>query len=368
MDNEISMTLAAGGLIIGLLFGAVIQRSRYCMAAIVSNMVLMGDRRHLHAWLLTVLIAVFGVFILEASGLVDISQSIYRDGRINVAGTVFGGVLFGIGAIFAGGCIGRVLAQTGEGNLGAFLALLTIAFGATASYVGFIEPLRLWMDQLISYQSSTDDASISIIANLPMWIPPTTIALLIMLYLYRQHDHGSSPRLLFAGAIVGFLVLAAWLLTGWIATDEFTESAPLSLTYSGPIASSALFLSIGNQPANLFGISLVVGTLFGSFLSAVLTHSFRLTPPDPASIGRILVGGFMMGSGAICAGGCNIGQGVSGLSTLSAESIVAVVAIFSGMYVGVKWLQYAEHAGSLWKIPRLLPLQDHEQDVEQVIS
>ena len=368
MDNEISMILAAGGLMIGLLFGALIQRSRFCMAAVVSNMVLMGDRRHLHAWLATMLVAVAGGFILESSGLVDISLSSYRNAHINVAGTLFGGMLFGIGAIFAGGCIGRVLTQTGEGNLGALLALLTLAFGATASYVGFIEPVRLWMDQLVSYQASSGDASISTLLNLPIWVPATAITVLIILYLYRHRDHDNSPRLLFAGAMVGLLVLAGWLLTGWLAVDEFSEMAPQSLTYSGPIASSALLLSIGNQPASLFGISMVTGTLLGSFLSAVLTHTFRLTPPNPASIGRILVGGFMMGAGAICAGGCNIGQGVTGLSTLSIESVLAVAAIFSGMYVGIKWLQFSENHGSLWKIPRLLQLRQHEQDAGQVVS
>jgi len=374
MDNELNMTIVAGALIMGLIFGAVIQRSRFCMAAVVSNLVLMGDRRHLHAWMVTMLIAIAGGFILEFSGLVDISLSSYRDAHINIVGTLFGGMLFGIGAIFAGGCIGRVLTQTGEGNLGALLALLTLAFGATASYVGFIEPMRLWMDQLVSYQASSGDASISTLLNLPLWVPATVITLLIALYLYRHRRHDISPRLLFAGAVVGLLVLAGWLLTGWAAADEFTEMAPHSLTFSGPIASSSLLLTIGNMPASLFGVSLVAGTLLGSFLSAVLTRTFRVTPPNPASIGRILAGGFMMGTGAICAGGCNIGQGVTGLSTLSIESVFAVVAIFAGMYVGVKWLQYSENHGYLWKMPRLLhlhrPQQGHQPrpDAEQVVS
>ncbi len=368
MDNGASMILGAGGLIIGILFGVIIQRSRFCMAAVVSNMVLMGDRRHLHAWLLTILVAVSGGFILESSGLVDISLSSYRGAHINIVGTVFGGMLFGIGAIFAGGCIGRVLTQTGEGNLGALLALLTLAFGATASYVGFIEPMRLWMDQLVSYQASSGDASLSSLLNLPMWVPAAAIAVLITLYMYRHRNHDVSPRLLIAGVIVGMLVLAGWVLTGWLALDEFSEMAPHSLTFSGPIASSALLLSIGNQPASMFGISLVAGTLLGSFLSAVLTRTFRLTPPNPASIGRILVGGFMMGVGAIFAGGCNIGQGVTGLSTLSVESILAVVAIFSGLYVGVKWLQFSENNGSLWKIPQLLSLHHQQQNAGQVVS
>ena len=38
----------------------------------------------------------------------------------------------------------------------------------------------------------------------------------------------------------------------------------------------------------------------------------------------------MMGIGAIMAYGCNVGQGLTGVSTLSSESILA----FSGMFIG----------------------------------
>lgn len=47
----------------------------------------------------------------------------------------------------------------------------------------------------------------------------------------------------------------------------------------------------------------------------------------------------MMGVGAVTAGGCNIGQGLSGVSTLSAGSLIAASAIFAGAILGVKWLE-----------------------------
>ncbi len=367
MDNEFNLLLVAGGLIIGLLFGALTQRSRYCMAAVVSNLVLIGDRRQLHAWLVTILIAVSGVYFLESGGVVAIDQSAYRQASISVVGGLLGGLIFGIGAIFAGGCIGRILTLTGEGNLGALLALLTLAFGATASYVGFIEPTRLWLDRSLSFEATSGDAAVSSLLQLPLWLPATLVVGLIATYLYRKRGYGNSPQLLFAGATVGLLVVAGWLVTGHIATDEFNDTAPRSLGFAGPVASSTLLLGIGSQPASLFGICMVSGTVLGSFLSAVINKSFRLTPPDPASIARILAGGFMMGVGAICAGGCNIGQGVSGLSTLSFESMIAVAAIFSGMFIGVKWLQFAEQHGALWKLPQFLQLRQQESDNQQLV-
>jgi hypothetical protein len=47
----------------------------------------------------------------------------------------------------------------------------------------------------------------------------------------------------------------------------------------------------------------------------------------------------MMGLGAALAGGCNIGQGLSGVSTLSVGSFAAASAIFVGAVLGVKWLE-----------------------------
>jgi uncharacterized membrane protein YedE/YeeE len=49
-----------------------------------------------------------------------------------------------------------------------------------------------------------------------------------------------------------------------------------------------------------------------------------------------------MGIGATLAGGCNIGQGLSGVSTLSVGSFIAVAAIFAGMRLGLAWLQRHE--------------------------
>jgi hypothetical protein len=45
-----------------------------------------------------------------------------------------------------------------------------------------------------------------------------------------------------------------------------------------------------------------------------------------------------MGFGAMIAGGCNIGQGLTGLSTLSVTSLLAVFGIFAGMLLGLFWV------------------------------
>ena len=47
-----------------------------------------------------------------------------------------------------------------------------------------------------------------------------------------------------------------------------------------------------------------------------------------------------MGVGGVTAMGCSIGQGISGVSTLSATSFVAVFAIIAGALAGLKYQEW----------------------------
>jgi uncharacterized protein len=50
-----------------------------------------------------------------------------------------------------------------------------------------------------------------------------------------------------------------------------------------------------------------------------------------------LVGGALMGVGGVTAMGCTVGQGLSGLSTLSLTSFVAVAGIVAGAVAALKY-------------------------------
>jgi len=52
---------------------------------------------------------------------------------------------------------------------------------------------------------------------------------------------------------------------------------------------------------------------------------------------RHMLGGCLMGFGAVTAMGCTIGQGLSGLSTLSLMSVLAMLAIAAGAYLTLQW-------------------------------
>jgi uncharacterized membrane protein YedE/YeeE len=57
------------------------------------------------------------------------------------------------------------------------------------------------------------------------------------------------------------------------------------------------------------------------------------------------VGAALMGVGGITALGCTIGQGVSGVSTLSLGSLIALVSMFAGGVAGVRY--------QMWRVERM---------------
>ncbi len=340
MDNEYGFVLGISGLIIGMVLGGIIQRSRFCMTAVISNYVILRDMRQLQTYFIVIVFSIGGVFILEQTEIVSIGNSIYRSPDIHWVSSMLGGLIFGIGAVMAGGCIGRILTLTGEGNLSGLLALFAICLGATVVYTGILEPVRIWIYQLGVIK--TNETSLLSLAKIPAWLFIIFLLLMIFSVFWRNIKNHLDSGFVITGLGIGLLVVAGWWVTGFLATDEFSVQRPNSLTFSGPIMSASLYLTVANQPQNLFGFMLVLGVLSGSFLSALSARRFHITPLNPTSVSRIFNGGLLMGVGATLAGGCNIGQGITGLSTLSVESILAVIFIFLGMYVGVKGLQYLE--------------------------
>jgi uncharacterized membrane protein YedE/YeeE len=78
--------------------------------------------------------------------------------------------------------------------------------------------------------------------------------------------------------------------------------------------------------------------VLGSAVCAVANRSFRWEGFSSAEdTANHLVGAVLMGVGGVAAMGCTVGQGLSGLSTLSATSFVAVAGILAGSVVALKY-------------------------------
>ena len=81
---------------------------------------------------------------------------------------------------------------------------------------------------------------------------------------------------------------------------------------------------------------MLIGIPLGSWASARLQGPIAWRAPAPAVLPRRFLGGVLMGAGGTLAGGCNIGNALTGLSILSVHSLIATAAIAAGGVLGVR--------------------------------
>lgn len=106
----------------GLVYGMFLQYGRFCMASAVRDLFAVGVAR----MAVGVMIALCLYSII--SSLVTVSG--FSNFHPHPLGwhVVIGGLIFGFGIIFTGGCASGSLYKTGEGNLGSALVILSISF------------------------------------------------------------------------------------------------------------------------------------------------------------------------------------------------------------------------------------------------
>ena len=127
------------------------------------------------------------------------------------------------------------------------------------------------------------------------------------------------------------------LQDAFLATNSGRMEA---LSFVSPVAYTVDWLMFFSDKTKLLtiGIVSVFGVVVGSAVYSVATRSFRWEGFRTAEdTGNHLVGALLMGVGGVAAMGCTIGQGLSGISTLSATSFVAVAAIIAGCVAGVRY-------------------------------
>jgi hypothetical protein len=122
-------------MLIGLAFGYVLQRSRFCFTAAVRDPKLTGSTALTKAVILTLMLSslVFAALQMKSTGYaLDTLKVGELPGNIKAVGlhTALGGFIFGIGAVIAGGCASGTLMRMGEGFMQQWIAIVFFIFGS----------------------------------------------------------------------------------------------------------------------------------------------------------------------------------------------------------------------------------------------
>jgi uncharacterized membrane protein YedE/YeeE len=322
-------TLAAGALLIGVVFGFMAQRSRFCLRSAVIEFARNQMGGKLTVWLFAFATAVGCTQALAWYGWFDAGNARQIATRGSLSGAVVGGALFGIGMVLARGCSSRLLVLAAQGNLRSLLSGLIFAVTAQSALTGALSPLRL---AISAWWTIDGGGARDLIARTGVGHGGALVFALVWLlaaivWARRQHV----PPWGWMGAIgVGLSVAGAWWFTYAVSTIAFDPHPIQSLSFTGPsseVLSRVLFVT--DKPVS-FDLALIPGVFLGSFLAAALFGELKLEGfQGAASMRRYIVGAMCMGFGGMLAGGCAVGAGLSGAAVFNATAWVTLVAIWA---------------------------------------
>lgn len=321
--------LALGGLVIGLAFGVLAQRSRFCLRSAVIETFHGQFSTKLAVWLF----AFSGAIILTQAFILgdalDVSAARQLANRGTLSGALIGGALFGTGMILARGCSSRLLILAGTGNLRSLLSGLVFAVVAQASLNGVLSPARIAISNWWTIDGGSARSLLDFfhVGNTSGFVFGLVWLAAGIFFTLRSKTRWST---VIAGFGVGAAVAAAWLFTYQVAAHSFEVTQVKSLSFTGPAADVLmLVLSPPGHPWN-FDIGLVPGVFLGSFLSAAVARELKLEGfKDGLSMRRYIIGAACMGFGGMLAGGCAVGAGISGAAVFALTAWLTLTAIWA---------------------------------------
>lgn len=329
--------LALAGMVVGLLFGITAQKSRFCLraATVEVSKGKLGPR--LAVWLIAFTSALTLVQGLVSFDVLDLSETRAIAATGSISGALIGGVMFGIGMVLARGCASRLLVLASCGNLRALVTGLILTLVAQAAYTGVLSPAR---ENLAGIWTVSGGAArdLSSILGLTSGIYAVVAAMGLLLAIAFAAHHSLTLTRITAAAGVGVAVALGWWVTFAIAQASFEVVPVSSITFTGPATDTLMSLVAERSVVLSFGIGLVPGVAIGAATSAIASGEWRIerfgadTPME-----RYLIGAVLMGFGAMLAGGCAVGAGLSGGSALSLTAWLAVFSMWVGA-IATHWL------------------------------
>ncbi|WP_102109965.1 YeeE/YedE family protein [Oceaniglobus roseus] len=311
------------GLAIGALFGVAAQVSRFCLRRAVA-----GDEAERGSagavWLTALAVAVAAFAGAAAFGWVDLAGHRYVTADVPVLAIVLGGLAFGVGMVLTRGCVSRLSVLGATGNLRALTVVLLFAVVAHATLKGVLSPLRTALG------AHTVEMPFGTFAALPGAVPVAVVALLaVAAFLVRRFR--PAPLHVVMGALIGLVPVLGWAATSVLLQDGFEPLEVQSAAFTLPWTDTLFWIIASTAIPAGFGTGFIGGVLGGAFLSAALRGELAWQSfESPGQTLRYGAGAVLMGVGGVLAGGCTVGAGLSGVSTLGVSAVLALVSIVSG--------------------------------------
>lgn len=365
-DNDARNRDLALSLAFGAAFGLVLQRGRFCFLCNFRDLLQARLADGVLAILVALAVGALGYALVMGAWMPVISGERLPPsahiGPISLALPV-AAFVFGTGMAISGSCLSGHLYRLGEGSPTAPFAILGTALGFLAGflswntvYVTFVAGAPVaWLPHRLGY-AGTLGATLAVLALLAV----------LVLKVARPSPSLSpvAPNATEGDALAGALervFVRRWppavtgALVGLLATLAYFRVAPLGVTAELGSLTRTAAGTFQLLPDTLHGLDgfrgcatavktaifspnglFVIGLVAASFASAVLAGQFTPAWPTLRQVRDGLIGGVLVGWGAMIALGCTVGVLLSGIHAGALSGWIFLIACAAGVAAGLK--------------------------------
>jgi len=245
--------------------------------------------------------------------------------------------------VLAGGCASGVTYRVGEGMVGALSALIGLATAATLTVMGFLKPIKDYLQSSTKIMVGESNPTLANILGLPYATLALVLAIILAIVwiVIARKNKDDEPKS--NATLVTKIFKNGW---GWLATGVAIGLINMLAFYSSTLAGRSYPLAITSGWIGITKIGIgvadakmgwdawmVIGIIIGAFIAAIIASEFKFRWPGWAMLGQTFVGGLLMGFGAVTSAGCNVTHIVSGLPQLGIGSIAGSISIVLGAWL-----------------------------------
>lgn len=363
--------------LLGMAFGFVLQRSRFCFASAFRDLFLLRDGRVMKGIIAGLGVATIGFALVMSDRLPNARLGVLAPeahvSPLSLA-LISGGVAFGLGMVLAGGCVSGSIYRMAEGYLGSWVAFLGIMVGLVAAAhtwnwwwrVDMSRAPRLWLPNLVGYGGSvaiTLLVLVGIFLFILWWESRSGLFIPVKESLQEPMEtFGDRVRSIYRSIFVrGWPAVSGGVALGTLNVFLYTYEHPWRITGEIGAWGSGLATRIGLAPPPLLGVETLTGCTLdgagggffnhmalanlgmfaGALVAALLAHEFKLRiPRKKVRFAQSLGGGLLMGFGAGLAVGCTVGAFFSAVPSLAANGALFAIALAIGAFLGTKALRW----------------------------
>ena len=337
------------GLLVGVLFGFVLQRGRFCMNSAFRDIILLKEFKLAKAVVVALAVLMVGFAIFALSGVIILSPK-----PLKIWGAIVGGLVFGVGMVLAAGCASGTTYRVGEGMMGSVVAAFGLTTGALMTAGGVLAELKTALQTTVIGTGAPltlfgEAGALTPIFMLILGL----VGMALMFYFWGwpalKKRKESDPKFPYGvkvdkafesifkkgypwwvtGIVIGIIGIIGYVAVA-IATPTPGGGGVLGITGGWMDISKWLTL---NNPMEWPGF-IIVGAILGALIAAVIAGEFKLRVPKNAfTLLKQFFGGLLMGFGAVTAMGCNITNILGGVPQLSLHSIITGACIMFGSWI-----------------------------------